>query len=339
MRIAGHELTELRDLAETTATVAAAYDAGIFQALDEGPTTPEDLADRTDLDARAVGILLPVLVELGLLQADDDRYRLTGPVRRGLVDRESGEFEGGGLPLWLMNLRAFTHLPEVLDSGEPLEREEEDEDEKRESLARFMAGMAAAPDARVREIVDACVGRLGSPEEASGQGSADRPRRMLDIGGGPGHMTRAFVERGFRGTLFDRTETVEFVADAYGLADIAGLDLVGGDFIEDALPEGPFDVVLMSNVVHIYSPERNRELFRKVAAVTAPGGVAAVADFFRGRSSRAVRFALVMLLRTEGGNTYTEAEVGGWLEGAGFRAPETAQVDADRHLITAVREG
>lgn len=335
MRIAGHELTELRDLAEATATVAAAYDAGIFRGLDEGPATPEELAARVNLDTRAVGILLPLLAELGLLQVDGERFRLTGPVRRGLADPESGEFEGGGLPLWLMNLRAFTHLPDVLTTGESLGHPDEDEDEKRESLARFMAGMAAAPAERVQEIVNACLARL----EDRGTEPADRPRRMLDIGGGPGHMTRAFVERGLRGTLLDRPETVEFVADAYGLADVEGLELVGGDFMEDDLPEGPFDVVLMSNVVHIYSPERNRDLFAKVARVTAPGGVAAVADFFRGRSRRAVHFALVMLLRTEGGNTYTEAEVGEWLEEAGFQTPETAQVDADRHVITSVRGG
>jgi SAM-dependent methyltransferase len=333
VRIADHELTRLRDLAEATATVAAAYEAGVFAGLDAGPATSDELAGRTGLDARAVGILLPVLVELELLREDAGRYQLTGPVRRHLVDRESGEFEAGGLPLWLRNLRRFTHLPEVLASGDPVERDEPDSVTQRENLARFMAGMAAAPDARVQEIVNVCLERL----EAFGAGLADRPRRMLDLGGGPGHMTRAFVERGLRGTLFDRPETVEFVADAYGLVEVEGLELVGGDFLEDPLPEGPFDVVLMSNVVHIYSPADNRELFRKVAAVTAPGGVAAVADFFRGRSERAVRFALVMLFNTEGGNTYTEAEIGGWLEEAGFRAPETAQVDADRHLITAAR--
>jgi len=31
--------------------------------------------------------------------------------------------------------------------------------------------------------------------------------------------------------------------------------------------------------------------------------------------------------------------VGTWLARAGFEAPETVQVDEDRHLITAVRAG
>lgn len=340
MRVAGHELTELRDLAETTATVAAACEAGVFTALRESPATPPELAARTDLDERAVGILLPALAEAGVLErvtgtggAPDpagSRFALTVEARRHLADPDSPDFEGGGLPLWLDGLRAFTRLPEVLRSGEPVERPEpEGEAERakaeREGLKKFMAGMAAAPDARVRRIVDACLER------------APDARHALDLGGGPGHMARAFVERGLRVTLFDRPETVDFVADAYGLSEVERLELVGGDFIEDALPDGPFDVVLMSNVVHIYSPEENRALLERVAGVTAPGGVVAIADFFRGRSDRAVRFAMVMLLKTEGGNTYAEEEIASWLSAAGFRTPETVQVDDDRHLITAVR--
>jgi len=337
LRIENHELTELRDLAETTATVAAAADVGLYRALAEigEPATAEEVAGRAGLDSRAVGVLLPVLAEIGVLErADDagpeDRFTLTGPARRALADPDSGEYEAGGLPLWIHNLRAFTRLPEVLRSGEPLEREEESVEEARDSLRRFMAGMAAAPPERVERIVAACLDR-----------AAARPspvRAALDLGGGPGHMARAFAARGLETTLFDRPETIDYVADAYGLEDVDGLELAGGDFVEDPLPEGPFDVVLISNVVHIYSPERNRALLRKVAGVTSPGGVIGIADFFRGRSRRAVHFALVMLLRTEGGDTYPEDEVGAWLEDAGFVEPETVRVDEDRHLITAVRK-
>ena len=338
MRIEDHDLTELRDLAETTATVAAAADAGVYRAMaDIGePTTADEVADRAGLDARAVRILLPVLVEIGLLERSGDRFTLIDSARRALAEPDADQYEAGGLPLWIHNLRAFTHLPGVLRSGEPLEREEESEDEARESLERFMAGMAAAPRERVERIVEACLDRAStSPATATDDG----PRTVLDLGGGPGHMARAFAERGLRTTLFDRPETIEYVAKAYELTDVDGLELVGGDFVEDPLPEGPFDVVLISNVVHIYPPEVNRVLLRKVAAVTSPGGVVGIADFFRGRSRRAVHFALVMLLRTEGGNTYTEKEVGAWLDEAGFRSPETVRVDEDRHLITAVRAG
>lgn len=333
MRIHDHELSELRDLAESTAAVAAAADAGVFMALAaaDAPATAEEVADRAGLDSRAVAILLPVLAELGLLKgrAGGARFALTEAARRALADPGADGFEAGGLPLWIHTLRGFTHLPEVLRSGVPLEREEECEEEARASLERYMAGMAAAPAERVERIVAACLDRAaGRPGGA---------RTALDLGGGPGHMARAFAARGLDVTLFDRPETIELVAEAYGLAGVDGLTLAGGDFLDDALPDGPFDVVLISNVLHMYSPARNRELLGKVAEITSPRGVVGIADFFRGRSRRALHFALVMLLRTEGGNTYGEEEVGAWLDEAGFRGPETVQVDEDRHLVTAVR--
>lgn len=320
MKIEGRSLAELRDEAETTVTIAAAFAAGVFRALADGPASPKDVAEGADLDTRAVGIVLAALADAGLLEEEGGRYRPTPECRRSLCDPDSDDFVGGGLPLWLSNLEGWTRLPEVLRTGEPLRSAGTVRDE--ESLRRFMAGMAAAPPARVEAIVDRCLERT---EGAS---------RVLDVGGGPGHMARRFVERGLRATLFDTPETVDFVRDEYGLADVEGLELVGGDFTTDPLPDGPFDVVLLSNVLHIYGPDDNRRLVAEAVRVTAPGGVVAVQDFFRGRSSRAARFALVMLMRTDGGDTYTEDEVRNWMEKAGLSEVEVDDLDPDRQLAT-----
>jgi len=335
LTIEGIPLRRLRDLAEMTATVGAAATAGVFAGLADEPRDADDLAQRLDLDRRAVGILLPVLEELELLRGDDEaRYALTEPARRHLADPDSPAYEAGGLPLWLRNLRAFARLPEVLADGGPLESEpqadEEPEEDEERTLATFMAAMASAPRERIERLADRCIERVDRP--------GDRPLRLLDLGGGPGKMSRIFAERGIEAVLFDRPETVAYVAQAYGLAEEPRIELVGGDFLEDPLPEGPFDAVLLSNVVHIYGPDTNRRLLEKAAGSVRPGGVAAVADFVRGRSARAARFALVMLLKSDEGNTYSEEEIGGWLRDAGFRDPVCSAIDEDRHVITAVKE-
>jgi SAM-dependent methyltransferase len=319
-----HPLDEARDLAETVTIVAAAWDAGVFEALRE-PRTPEAVAERAGLDPRGAGIILPVLVELGLVEESADGFRLA-PDARPLAER-GPQTAGGGLPLWLHNLRGLTRLPEVLRSGRPLDPETDRaaEEDERDSIARFMAGMAASPQARVRRVVDECLAR------------APGARRALDLGGGPGLYARAFAEKGLEVTLLDTPATVDFVRDEYGLGDVRRLRLVGADFIEDPLPEGPFDIALLSNILHIYAPEENIALLHKVAGVTAPGGVAAIAEFVRGRSPRAARFAMIMLMRTEGGNSYTERELAGWLEASGFADPRMVDVDDDRQLVTGVR--
>ena len=321
MRIDDRSLAELRDQAETTVAVAAAYAAGVFRALGEGAASAEEVAGRAHLDRRAVAILLPALAEAGLLEREDDRYRPTAACRRGLCDPDSADFVGGGLPHWLHNLQGWTRLDMVLRTGEPLRSTRRQR--TREDRARFMAAMAAAPAERLRKLVDVCLARVPGA------------RTALDVGGGPGRMARELVERGLEVTLFDTPPTVEFVADEYGLAEVKHLRLVGGDFTVDPLPDGPFDIVLLSNVLHIYGPETNRRLLEEVARVSAPGGVVAVQDFVRGRSSRAARFALVMLMRTDGGNTYGEDEIGGWMEGAGLVDVRLEDLDPDRQLVTA----
>jgi SAM-dependent methyltransferase len=323
MRIEGRSLAELRDQAETTVMIAAAHAAGVFQALREGTLSAAEVARRSGFDARAVAILLPALEDVGLLERDGDGFRPTPSCRDGLCDPSSEDFVGGGLAHWLRNLGAWTRLDEVLMKGGPLRPAGGQRD--RADLARFMSAMAAAPVDRVRRLVDGCLRR------------ASDPRAALDVGGGPGHMSREFVRRGLHATLFDTPETVEFVREAYGLGAVDGMDLVGGDFTVDPLPDGPFDVVLLSNVIHIYGPDRNRRLIAEAARVTAPGGVVAVQDFVRGRSGRAARFALVMLLRTEEGNTYGETEISGWMAAAGLDGFQVEDLDPDRQLVTAVR--
>lgn len=322
MKIRGLPLSELRDLAEITLTVAGAAQAGVFRALAEGPGSPADIAGRAGLSPRAVAVLLPVLEELGLVSSHGDVFAPTEAARLHLCDPSADTYLAGGLPHWIENVRDWTHLNDVLTSGDPIRGGEKRRVDT--GLRRFMSAMAAAPKERVERIVAACLAR--------------RPgaRTVLDVGGGPGHMARGFVTAGMEATLFDTSETVDFVGREWGLDSLEGLTLAGGDFNEDPLPEGPFDIVLMSNIVHIYGPERNRALVRKAAGVTAPAGVAAIGDFVRGRSGRAARFALVMLMKTDEGNTYTQAEMEGWLADAGYGDLRTEDVDEDRQLVTGV---
>lgn len=320
-------LNELRDAADRSVTAAAAVESGVFRGLhgaEEG-LTPSELAARLDADPRAVGILLPPLVRLGLLWQEGDRFALTEESRRTLGDPESPEYAGGGMGLWLHNLRAWTRLPDAVATGRPPEeiqsQASEDED-GRAAIARFMAGMAAAPAERVERTVDLVLERAGEP------------RTLLDVGGGPGHYARAFAERGLRATVLDRPEVIDFVREEYGLADDERIDTVGADFLENPLP-GSFDIALVNNVTHMLSPEQSRVLLRKVRGSLEGDGLIVIGDFVRGRSERADWFALIMLLRTEGGNTYTEADYAAWLEETGFGEMEVVDVEPDRQLVMA----
>lgn len=316
-----HDLLKLRDGAEIAATVAAAADAGVTRALATGPVATDDIARQGGLDRRATRIVVAALEDAGYADRRGDGFVLSERGRRELGE----DGAGGGLPLWLTNLRAWVRLPEVLASGVPVEEGGTQQDE--DALARYMAGMAAAPRERVHRVVDLCLERV--------PGAA----RALDLGGGPGHFARAFAERGLHVTLVDTAETIGFVGPAYGLLDVDALELVAADFLDDPLPDGPFDIVLLSNITHLFTADVNRRLIQRVAEVVRPGGAIAITDFMRGQSPRAARFALIMLLRTEAGDTYAEHEYAGWLADAGFTDTRTDDVDPERQLITALKPG
>lgn len=321
------DLRDFRRHAEWAVVAVTALEEGLLDALAEEPAADAAaLARRLDLDPRATGIVLGVLEEMGLVRADPEGWRLTGSARGLLVDPDTPDYQRDAVRFWLHNLRDWTaNLPEALRTGRPPVEEPGDEAESdEEAVARFQAAMANKSVDLVRSVVDAAL------ERAPATGT------VLDLGGGPGTFTREFLRRGWRGVLVDRPEVIEHVADRYGLADVDGLELVGGDF-QDTLPEGPFEVVLLANITHIYPPSENAELLGRVADVVAPGGVLAILDFVRGVVPFASLFAVTMLMNTERGGTYGLREYEAWLEDAGLAEVRCRTVEEERQVVTAVR--
>ncbi len=322
--------------AEWALAAAAAQQLGFFEALSAGPLPAERLAGSLGLDPRGTGILLGVLLDLGLVRNEPEGYRLTGQGRARFVDSDAPDFEAAAMRQWRGNIRRWaSQLETAVRTGEPPEgppaaagvelQEAEDEEE---ALARFMAALASKRPELVEGVVEACRDRLREV------GIDPAQARCLDLGGGPGTFARRFAAWGGETVLAERHEVVEHVRDAYGLADVPGLRLWAGDFLED-FPEGPFDLVLLANITHIYDPSTNARLLERIAAATRPGGIVAILDFVRGVSEFASLFAITMLLQTRRGDTYSRADYERWLRAAGYTGIRLASVDPDRQLITA----
>lgn len=316
--------------------VAAAQELGLFEGLAQGAIGAEELAGLLGLDPRGTRILLGVLVELGLASVEPEGYRLTGHGRARFVDADAPDHEAAAMRQWRANIRLWAlRLERAVRTGDPPGGPpaaagveiQEDEDEE-ESLRRFMAAMAGKSAELVDRVLDACRDRL---REA---GIDPALARSLDLGGGPGTFARRFAAWGGEAVLAERPRVLEVVREAYGLAGVPGLELWSGDFLE-GFPEGPFDLVLVSNITHIYDAETNARLLARVGEAMRPGGVLAILDFVRGASEFASLFAITMLLQTERGDTYGRDDYERWLRAAGFALTRMVRLDPDRHLITA----
>ena len=109
-----------------------------------------------------------------------------------------------------------------------------------------------------------------------------------------------------------------------------------GDFTV-GLPKGPFDLVYLGNVCHIYGEKENRKLFIDVSNELDVGGRIVINDMIRGIGPGPSLFAVNMLLNTVSGGTWTYEQYKTWLEDAGFAVSRYDEV-AGRQLITATKK-
>ncbi|MCZ7399538.1 MAG: methyltransferase [Candidatus Methanoperedens sp.] len=306
-----------RDYASKLVLLGSAQRAGIFEALSE----EKDIAamkHALNADERALFIVLEALCASGYVHKRLDRYIISEKARSLFLERGE-DYVGGSLPHFLDIMEAWLKLPGIIKGAKP-ERAERD-------VAAFMNAMASRPDEVVEEAVEHCLKRRKNA------------KNVLDLGGGPGKYAKAFVNRGLNAVLYDLPDTIDYVSTQFGLRNIKNLTLKSGDFTNEFVNEfagESFDIIFMGNICHIYSEKENRKLIKRASNILGSGGMIAIEDMVRERSTMAEMFAVNMLANTEDGSTYTEAQYREWLTDAGFRKIEIIDLaQKSNQLITA----
>jgi tRNA (cmo5U34)-methyltransferase len=98
---------------------------------------------------------------------------------------------------------------------------------------------------------------------ATGSGAT----RLLELGTGTGETARRVLARHPGASLVG----IDASADMLAVAELPNADL-RQQRLEDPLPAGPFDLVFSVLTVHHLDGSGKADLFRRVAAVLAPGG-------------------------------------------------------------------
>jgi len=291
----------------------AAAELGVFDALAQGPRTAEELASDVRADVRAMGVLADALTVMKLLAKDRGRYT-PAPGASAYLREAGGQSVLALLRHQANCLRNWAQLAAVVKTGRRAQSPPSIRG-SRADLATFIEAM----DEVSRPLVAELVAAVGPPEF----------RHLLDVGGGPGTWTIAFLRArpAAKATLFDRPEVIPIARRHLTEVGLEGrVTLVGGDFnVEKALPPGA-DLVWVSAIVHQNSRRENRQLFCKLHAALADDGLILIRDVVMEESGtqppEGAMFAVNMLVNTESGGTYTFAELAGDLEEAGFRRPE-----------------
>jgi SAM-dependent methyltransferase len=156
---------------------------------------------------------------------------------------------------------------------------------------------------------------------------------LIDVGGGPGTYAVYFCKKnpGLKATIFDLPTTAPFakkIIAEYGLENRIGF--ASGDFLAGPLPKGQ-DVAWLSQVLHGETPSDAARLLKNAAACLDRGGLLCVQEFAlkddRTGPAHAALFSLNMLVRTEGGQAYTEGEIARMMISAGALDVHALEVD------------
>jgi len=264
-----------------------------------------EVAVRLHTDARATEALLNALVAMGLLTKRDGRFRAMPEVASRLAG-DSRESERSAMMHTVGLWDYWSTLTEAVRTGtRVLERAY-----KPEQLEAFIAAMHRGGAERAGGVAEAL--------DLSGKS------RVLDVGGGSGAYSIALARANpnLHCVVFDVADVTEIARrhiEEAGLGDRVSTQ--AGDFNTDEFGEG-YDLVLISQILHMLSPEASLTLLEKSREALVPGGEVVIQDFIlsddKTSPHRGALFALNMLVATKAGNAYSGAEFRAWLNEAGF---------------------
>lgn len=291
--------------------VSTALKLDVFEVLSDGPLTVAETARKIEADERGTEVLLKALDAISYVEKQDGRYANTPMTAKWMV-RSSPKSIAGMFSYFEGVLKRWDHLDEAIHQGETptLAWEWFDQHQGWEDYNAAMIATARMAD---EEIV----------AKVKLQSTA---RRLLDVGGGHGLHAINFCHRypDLSATVMDwpqAREVAEATIAAEGMSE--RVTFQDGDFWSDDLGGGGYDVALLFNIIHMYLPDKNIELLRKVSGALNPGALVIIMDQMALKASGPMAKASAGLIGLDlfvevNGQTYVPAAVESWLEKAGF---------------------
>ena len=308
----------------------AALHMDIFTTLDEGEMTTASLASALQSDRNSVRRLVHVLVDIGLLEYRNNCLGNTRIASRYLVKGKSGYL--GNIVHHAGNLWHFWDgLENQVKTGYGREPDDDYLNAFPDRLIDYLAAMHDSAASKAHIIADAL--------------SIADYREMLDIGCGPGTYAIAFAECNpdLTCTLIDLEANLVYAREQINRSRAKErIRTRTCQVLEDAIPGSGYDLVFISQFIHIYSEQEVRQIIARAWDVLAPSGTLAVHDYILSepgsRECTASLFDLTMLLGTPQGRCYSFDEVRSMLMAHGAHTIREIPVDLGSSLVVGNKE-
>jgi SAM-dependent methyltransferase len=294
--------------------VTTAVMLGVFDALHDAPASPDELAERLELDPLGAQTLLATLATLGYVAGEPARNT---EVSERLLVKSSPDsiatFIGhqGDLHWQVLDM-----LPEAVRDGDAYSMHEQ-RHEDAERWEAYIRGLFEI--SRAEQDANAALVKV------------DSPQRLVDVAGGHGGFAMAMCRRhpGLLATVLDLPPSAAIgrrIVAEHGFAD--RVEFREGDVFDVGLGEN-LDVVSVFNLIHHLPEERDRELVRMARAALRPGGALVIGDSARpepgGHMSAHGAVSSLLFYAWSHSRNFAPSEVRGWLEDAGFEDVQVHQ--------------
>ena len=207
-------------------------------------------------------MLLDALVSLKLLQKQDGVYSNTPVAARFLVDGVPDSARAGQMHtvnMW----RRWSTLTEAVRAGTSVATTRE-----RARPLHSLPPWMSTSRGRARAVAQAV--------EVNGA------KRMLDLGGGSGAYSIAFARSApsLECEVVDLPQVLPITEDYIRKAKLTDrIRTRPGDMQTITLPQRHYDLVLLSAICHMFSPEENQQLLERCLGALSPGGRIVISDF------------------------------------------------------------
>ena len=309
-------ILEMMQAYKVTALLSTAIELGVFDRLAQGPASAPAVACDLGLDPRGARLLLNALAAIGLLEAGGSGYWLLDGAGAHLVRGRpgyAGDMARVMASRWEWD--ALRRLPEAVRQGGTVMDEHAETPgyaywEDFAAYAHAVAGPTASRAAEALRPWAEARSRLDVLDVACGHGlygfalAREHPKARVWSLDWPNVLPIACAH-----------------AREIGVAD--RVSTIPGDMFEVPLG-GPYDVVMITNVLHHFTEERGVELIRRAAAVTAEDGRIVLVGFTVDDDEAPARdpsphlFSILMLVWTYGGEVHSIAAYERMLAQGGF---------------------
>jgi ubiquinone/menaquinone biosynthesis C-methylase UbiE len=310
--------------------ISAAVNNKVFDALEGGAKTVEQLKKETGSSARGLRAIMDALVGLELLKKDpQSRYSLTPESQAFLISEKPGTLAGFFGSILPVMASRWLRLTEIVRDGRPAVAVNQ-ETEGTEFFSQLVETIIPMSYPGARKLADHLK-----------VANAKKQVRVIDLAAGSGIWGIAVAHKSpqVRVTAVDwpgMIPTTKRITEKFGVRD--RFDFIEGDLSEANFGSG-YDVATLGHILHSEGEQRSRQLLNKTFRALKPGGTIAIAEWLvnddRTKPVPSLMFSVQMLVNTEKGDTFSFNEIKRWLEEAGFQKVRKLEAPGPSPLILA----